>query len=368
MAKTVLVIGAGVTRAAAGKVRSLGTCPPLDKDFFQIAEAVAKADFEEIRKLLRSYLGDYSDSVRESLELATSYFYLRALDAETAGTSATAGLSKLLALLARVLAQSTNRLKTGKRSLVYRLIRDELRKVQGPSDLTVITFNYDLIIERALDALGLSWSGAFSFPKCYRLSNIAGTMPVKRGAPFSNTSSSVDGVAVLKLHGSMNWMSKHKSAVIRHTALAKRDRALYVVNDVNIFSSLHWKPKTRTQYLLPIIVPPVAGKRLMMHGELPGLWKKASKALEEADRVVIAGYSCPPLDLEARFLLSESMRKTPTKRVYVVDPSPTTAARFIDICGVNHATIYDSLNAWVHDGRTYATTGVAASLSRRTRK
>jgi hypothetical protein len=99
----------------------------------------------------------------------------------------------------------------------------------------------------------------------------------------------------------------------------------------------------------PIIVPPVSGKRNMMHGSMAGLWKLASKSLQDADRVVIAGYSCPPLDFEARILLSENLRLNDSKKLYVIDPNPQSAAKFIEICGVDHSTIYVSVKDWVRD-------------------
>ncbi len=91
----------------------------------------------------------------------------------------------------------------------------------------------------------------------------------------------------------------------------------------------------------------------MIHTNILGLWKKAGIALAEADRVVIAGYSCPPLDLEARILLSESMRANSEKRVYLINPDPSIVDRFVDMCGVDHITVYTSISNWVKDSRTF---------------
>ena len=74
-------------------------------------------------------------------------------------------------------------------------------------------------------------------------------------------------------------------------------------------------------------------------------------ALQKADRVVVAGYSCPSLDLEARILLSENMRANLDKRVYVIDPNPSAAVKFLELCGVDHITIYTSIDGWIRDTR-----------------
>jgi len=189
----------------------------------------------------------------------------------------------------------------------------------------------------------------FSFPGCYRLGENAQVQTINSHAPFSNFSKKHHGVKVLKLHGSLNWQSKHNSDMPKPAALFAPNRALYVMNSTKIAMSLTWKPNKRLNYMKPIIVPPVSGKRGMMHNSMTNLWTLASTALQEADRVVIAGYSCPALDLESRILFSESLRKNPSKKLYVIDPNPQSAAKFIEICGVDHSTIYTSVADWVWD-------------------
>ena len=92
-----------------------------------------------------------------------------------------------------------------------------------------------------------------------------------------------------------------------------------------------------------------------MHEDILPLWSRAARALREADRIVIAGYSCPPLDLEARILLSENLRRNEKKRVYVINPDFRTASVFQPLSGVEHITIYSSLADWTSDARHYAT-------------
>ena len=70
-----------------------------------------------------------------------------------------------------------------------------------------------------------------------------------------------------------------------------------------------------------------------------------------ADRVVIAGYSCPPFDLEARIVVSENLRSNSGKSVYIVDPDSSTATGFIELCGVDHITNYVSIKSWIRDGK-----------------
>jgi hypothetical protein len=346
--KTVVILGAGISRAASGS-KPLASRPPLDTDFFNVARAVYRKRHDQISATLEDLVGDYSHTLKASLEASAAYLYLKAIDSPS-GSVYHKGFLDLLQLLNSVLAKTTNNLSLGPRSLLYRFLLAELKKVDTPEDLSIITFNYDLLAERTMDEIAdKNGKDVFSFPGCYRLGEIAQVQSIKTHDPFSNLSKKHHGVKVLKLHGSLNWQSKHTSAEPNPSALFAPNRALHVMNSPEIAVSLTWKPNKRRIYMKPIIVPPVSGKRGMMHNSMTNLWTLASTALQEADRVVIAGYSCPALDLEARILLSENLRLNPSKKLYVIDPNPQSAAKFIEICGVDHSTIYTSVKDWVRD-------------------
>jgi len=350
MSKTVIIIGAGVSRAAASS-RTLGQIPPLDFDFFQVAKTGNYLEYPSLIASLNEFFGDYSGTLVTSLETTMTYLYLKAVDSKPADKHHLAFL-KMLDLLAAVLAKTTNGVKTGRRSLIYRFILSELSRLDAPEDLTVITFNYDIIVERVLEGIANTTTrkGSFFFPGCYRLDEIASINRIKNSPTFSDVSRKHEGVSVLKLHGSMNWKSTHTSDSPTPTALFNPKRKINVGYNLEIEKGLTWK-RARTVYLKPIIVPPVSGKRKVMHDGIVPLWDRAAKALEQCDRVVVAGYSCPPLDIEARILLSESLRKNKDKKLYVIDPNPQTASKFVELCGVNHSTIYSSISAWVDDAR-----------------
>jgi len=349
--KTVVMLGAGITRAASG-TKPVARRPPLDADFFPIAKAAHKKRYQQVSDILDSLVGDYAQTLRSSLETSAAYLYLKAIDSHS-GSVYHKGFLNLLQLLNLVLARTTNDLSLGPRSLLYRFLLSEVRKLESPEDLSIITFNYDLLAERALyEIASKNGNNIFSFPGCYRLKDIEKVQVMQGCEPFSQISKAHDGVAVLKLHGSMNWQSKHTSAAPTSSALFSPNRAIHVMNSPEMPGSLTWKPNKRRIYMKPIIVPPVSGKRGMMHSAMPQLWKIAANALQQADRVIVAGYSCPPLDLEARILLSENLRANSSKKLYVIDPNAESAAKFIEICGVDHATIYRSVKDWVRDSTT----------------
>ena len=255
----------------------------------------------------------------------------------------------MLEIIYGILVQTTGKIRIGPRSLIYRFILNEIERVEQPEDLNIITFNYDILLERVLDEINRSHQGIFTFPGCYRLSNLSSqNIHYVRNFPrFTSNNVSHHGISLLKLHGSMNWQSKHTSDRPTSKALINQKRKFHVLNATQLSTSLVWKPGKRKLYLKPIIVPPVVGKRTLTHEKILPLWDLASGALRDADRVIIAGYSCPPLDLEARLLLSESFRSNVNKELYLIDPNAETASRFVQICGVKRVEIFDSIADWL---------------------
>lgn len=350
--KTVLIVGAGATRAAAGQ-GSPKSRPPLDNDFFEIAKSINKRSYDRVYECLYELVGDYAPTLMHSLEEVTAYLYIKALDGKNQSQHHLAFIT-LLRLINEVLAETTNKIKIGPRGLMYRFLLSELERVSQAKDLSIITFNYDLLIERTLDQIAARrGSDIFSFPGCYRLSEKIDTTHIHRRPQFSNISEKPIGVEVLKLHGSLSWQSRHGSNIPSTNGLFRNTRDVHIMNSPYISSSLTWKPDSKTIYLKPVIVPPVSGKRGMMHKALHPVWKKAASALRTAERVIVAGYSCPPLDIEARILLSENLRSNKNARLYIIDPNTAITSRFVEVCGVRHATVYGSIQQWVDDSKKY---------------
>ena len=97
--KTVLILGAGAVRAAAGR-KPVAKRPPLDRDFFEIAQKVWKRWCERICEYLNEIVGDYSTEALKSLEESTTCLYLKALDSKAKSIPHLAFLAQLK-LLAR---------------------------------------------------------------------------------------------------------------------------------------------------------------------------------------------------------------------------------------------------------------------------
>lgn len=166
---------------------------------------------------------------------------------------------------------------------------------------TVITFNYDTLVEAAFVAmreeLGLPDSAAghvclstLNLPPLWArqgYSVLAGEEP-----PTFN---------LLKLHGSLNWMYSGDRGGYGDP--------LYDTRQVGSWGSRQRKKFEEIRAEAPglevALLPPTPTKTGMMaNGMLRHLWVRAADAIATADRVVVIGYSLPPSDRIVRSMLT----------------------------------------------------------------
>ncbi|HEY3466894.1 MAG TPA: hypothetical protein VGL47_17295 [Amycolatopsis sp.] len=150
----------------------------------------------------------------------------------------------------------------------------------------VITFNYDLLVERTLltEAAGLRWTGIYPVPIAplgIRTSGILGSR--------KNTG----GLRLLKLHGSLGWWYSGPASPPGDQLYGTRIDP--------------WGPASSTPPIVgvdelsvdkvPMIVPPAAVKSpYYVNNTIRAMWRQAAEALREAEELVIMGFSLPPSD------------------------------------------------------------------------
>lgn len=150
---------------------------------------------------------------------------------------------------------------------------------------TLVTFNYDTIVEDAL----ISLNQPFDY----------GIEPgdIKSNA-FAETEIGSQNLPLLKLHGSMNW---GVNQVDDHVSIYKDYSHLRESGD------------------LPLLVPPTWRKTFS--GALTNVWEHTLKAISEATRIIIIGFSIPPTDVHFKYLLAAGLRDNISlKRIYFVNP------------------------------------------------
>ena len=154
---------------------------------------------------------------------------------------------------------------------------------------TIITFNYDLVIETALQSLGIEYHYGLEEQEISGKSQI-----------------------ILKLHGSLNWMHCNQCGPV-HIA-----ESLIYGNSRNC-------PHCDSNKTSSILIPPVIYKDSYYNDQLFGplvreSWSMAQEALSESNQIIFIGFSMSE-DAYAKelFKLSLSMNDNPDLKCIVIN-------------------------------------------------
>jgi len=175
-----------------------------------------------------------------------------------------------------------------------------------PKDV-VITFNWDLGLERAIDEYTeLDWD--YSFP------------------------SKGKEIALLKAHGSIDW---YQTEDIYRVPPKDKEPLDPKVGRISFIK--WWDPSRgvgRPREIAPYIIPPTYFKSFQS-GEIRSIWTNMFVALSRATSIIILGYSLPIQDLQARITLRSAIEQNPKQRaagasgiVTVINPRVKTKKTF----------------------------------------
>ena len=175
---------------------------------------------------------------------------------------------------------------------------NELLGGLGRND-TVISFNYDLVVERAMQPIARARRAAFG-EWVYGLA----PKPADYKLP-----------TILKLHGSSNW----------RLPIENKKFEVLTSDWEDFDDSPGYRGHSGTGTTFPIFLP-FWDKRIE-RGPWRQLWSACLERLEKAGTLVVWGYSLPPTDIKAQqlFTLGLAGRKF---RLCVIDPSAPTRDRW----------------------------------------
>jgi hypothetical protein len=295
-----IVLGAGASRAVSyahrGEILS-----PLDADFFDLLQRltdIEDPDRTAVESVLRQ-VDALSHGYRRSMERAFYTLHLAAyLERKLTGADDESREHQLLEHFARAV-QALLRKAHGKKICAH---HTALVERLGARD-AIISFNYDLIVERALR----STAENFDIPIGEWLYRFEQAPPMESPLP-----------ALLKLHGSANWKLEGARFLLR-------------TKDWEVFDQ---KPGFRGHSgegtVFPIFLP-FWDKRIE---EPPWrhLWKTAFSQLRHTAALVVWGYSLAPTDVKSQQLFRITVGRRGTElKLCVIDPSMDTRQRWRDL-------------------------------------
>lgn len=385
MSESVFILGAGCSRNYQGRSAIEGLVAPLQTDFFGNAAVYLRGIAEsEANPLLSVYNIDAvltrlahffvpqcrpepegftnAARVRENLDRTLDTLIeakvtledaLSVVDTWTRNQKAIPSaafdprdLDRLIELLCEVLAAALG----GEHCELHASLAGVVR----PGD-TVISFNYDTLIDEALLRTSrLSISG-YSVPFSKHLcSEISDKLLVSRqtSQTVAEPSGEAGSVDLLKLHGSVNWL---RCTACPHLYLDRGIPGLGFMAYLWRRRELMWGLKTILAFTRcgvckadtkRIIMPPVSLK----HYSDPVfvlLWRKAREAIVNARRLVVIGYSLPLTDITARLLLEWHEEPWSQKSVVIVDPDEGVRRRLTNIIGRGVADEFESLRTFI---------------------
>lgn len=211
----------------------------------------------------------------------------------------------------------------------YRHFAEE---VIQPDD-TVITFNYDVSLDKELKRAGL-WEVGDGYG--FAIDNLP----------------SLSRVALLKLHGSLNWRALlfggRRAAVVTDAERSLGSRPVLFDYELKTLGYDHHVdsrlPRDRGVAAIDSMILPVHEKQFFFRTSFgdewtsfwDSLWNNAAAALRTSERIVICGYSVLPIDERACKMILEDKEVT---------------APFEVCCGSDSEAIVERLRTFGRDAR-----------------
>lgn len=175
-------------------------------------------------------------------------------------------------------------------------------------DDTVITFNYDLIVEKGL-WLQNKWTflDGYGFNK-----NIEDFEDDFKKYPYEKPKNSL--VKVYKLHGSLGWIydESNEQIILGEMSDYFSDYTGFYCERDLYTETARWDEGTT--FIEPSYI------KLFDRPIILDIWKKAFEEIQQSDELIIIGYSLPALDSAARILLSTAVRNSQISSITVVNP------------------------------------------------
>jgi hypothetical protein len=360
-----LVLGAGAALSNALYFRSerkRKTRPPLDTTFFEVVDARGIALTPALTAYFRNFLGvePTASTLREFRmeEVFKDVAYdFRETPKDKVARDA---YIDLVDLYLRVLRGTTNWLSSDSRTggPVGRLLDSA---ASSADNLTVLTFNHDLVIENEIirrAKLRRRWcldKGYGSASDELNLLYPAGSV-AKFHLHSDGTCRHDRPISILKLHGSLNWVvrlngTRPTARFLKGEGLNKEIHLL-IRREISERQTYMREGAGRKRWdLWPIVVPPVYAKHELRTQILDGVWADAKSALKAADQVLFYGYSLPELDVEAEKLFERSLlQNTDANWVSVVNPASSSAGRFAGVSPKRPIHWYPSLDRFFDSG------------------
>jgi hypothetical protein len=357
-----LILGAGATYADFPKRGRVWDRPPLDKGFFWNHRFLTHGNIM-VNDLLINRLNDYfsrkyghkiseQHSIYNSIEYVLKILYTD-LHIMQSSVDADILLLELIKKINYLIASATNAININNRTNIVKLLMLLLEECGVENNLSVISLNYDIQIERALYyvATHTKYKKALSFPECYFLPNksfITTSQKIKRMRAreilFSNKISG-DPLMILKPHGSLNWFRMRPKEESLTKFFGKPPNKFRISRRYILPTDLTLNGKAT----LPIVIPPLVNKgSIARNTTIESIWAIINEVLKISDKIVVYGYSMPEADIEFKNNFTQAMSNTKRlKHIDIINPDINVFPRIMSLTNAIKGTYYRDIKAYI---------------------
>jgi hypothetical protein len=315
----VVLFGAGATRGAFDQQVLI---PPTEYDFFDIAGQLGGRGTQRLTQQVTSEV--FSLYRRVSAIGLEQYFRDIETRAEIGKFAKSQNKPKdwekrkaaLVELIRRVLIYTTCDLASAPAKARISALHSKILGHVRSGD-TLVTFNYDTVIEEAIAGAAFDWDPKDGYG--VTCSGVTNNWTTKwRNRKKTPKKPPKSQVHLLKLHGSLNW-TLYKDKTIRlkdRPYVVRANRGDPTYEDCSILPPGWKKPIDKNPY--------------------KQLWAEARLKVESCSALAIIGYSLPETDLLARAFFAEASRKRsqnrkPLRHLYLADRSDAVKNRLAEL-------------------------------------
>jgi hypothetical protein len=182
---------------------------------------------------------------------------------------------------------------------------------------SVITFNYDLVVEQ-----GLWLQRKWTFLDGYGFEKDINDFQAQFGGTYPADIPTKSLIKVYKLHGSLGWIYDDLSGQIIYIGMPnyfQDGRLLFCEKNLQA-AGAKWDEGTtliEPSYIKQFNCTPILD-----------IWEKAFKIVQQCSELIIIGYSLPVADSAAQAFLSSGIRSSQITSITIVDLSPTVFNKF----------------------------------------
>lgn len=171
----------------------------------------------------------------------------------------------------------------------YKVFFKSIQKSRTNEPTTIITTNWDTLVEEYCHRLGIKYNYGFYYP--YTSDN----------SVFSNSK-----LNILKIHGSINWLKCHHCGGISVFDGSEAASSLFEDDSIRQCAICGNQEIMASPTLQPEIITPTMLKAFSSQ-VYSNLWSAATRELQKATQIVFIGYSLPIADFDFRYLLQKNI-------------------------------------------------------------